>query len=40
MNKARLNGFVMLVLAIIKERTVSLVWLAQNADSDAKVDSI
>ena len=30
----------MLVLAVIKERTVSLVWLAQNADSDAKVDSI
>ena len=40
MNKARLTCFVMLVLAVIKERTVSLVWLAQNADSDAKVDSI
>ena len=40
MNKARLACFVMLVLAVIKQRTVSLVWLAQTADSDAKVDSI
>ena len=40
MNKARLTCFVMLVLAVIKQRTVSLVWLAQTADSDAKVDSI
>ena len=39
-NQARLTCFVMLILAVIKQRTVSLVWLAQAADSDAKVESV
>lgn len=31
---------VMLVLGVIRKRTVSLVWLSQHADSDAKASSI
>ena len=40
LKKARLSCLVMLVLGIIRKRTVSLVWLSQHADSDAKASSI
>mgnify|MGYP006334849041 FL=1 len=38
--KARMTCFLMLVLAVIRQRTVSLVWLAKNTTSSATVDSI
>ena len=40
LNKARLCCFVMLVLAVIGQRTVSLVWLSKHADTAAKSDSV
>jgi len=40
LSKPRLTCLVMLVLGVIRKRTVSLVWLSQHADSDAKASSI
>lgn len=40
LNKARLTCFLMLVLAVIKQRTVSLVWLSKNTESSAQASSI
>lgn len=38
--KARMTCFLMLVIAVIRQRTVSLVWLARNTTSRASEDSI
>lgn len=38
--KARLTCLLMLVLTVIKQRTVSLVWLSKHTSSNAKADSV
>ena len=38
--KARLNCFLMLVLAVIGQRTVSLVWLARHPETPARTESV
>ncbi len=38
--KARMTCFLMLVLAVIAERTVSLVWLSKHPDTDADTSSV
>ena len=38
--KARLTCFLMLVLAVFGQRTVSLVWLARHATTPAKAESV
>ena len=38
--KARLTCFLMLVIAVFGQRTVSLVWLARHAAPPAKAESI
>lgn len=38
--KARLNCFLMLVLAVIGQRTVSLVWLSRHPHTTAKAESV
>ena len=38
--KARLACFLMLVLAVIGQRTVSLVWLSRHPDTAAKAESV
>ncbi len=40
LSKARLNCFLMLVLAVIGQRTVSLVWLARHPHTAAKAESV
>ncbi len=40
LNKARLTCFLLLVVGVIAERTVSLVWLSLHSESTAKPDSI
>lgn len=40
LNKARLRCFAMLVLAVIGQRTVSLVWLSKHPDTEARSASI
>jgi hypothetical protein len=40
LSKARLTCFLMLVLAIIGQRTVSLVWLAQHPHTGSKAQSV
>jgi hypothetical protein len=38
--KARMTCFLMLVLAVFGQRTVSLVWLARHAATSAKAESL
>lgn len=38
--KARLTCLLVLVLTVIKQRTVSLVWLPKHTSSNAKADSV
>ena len=38
--KARMTCFLMLVLAVIAQRTVSLVWLSKHPDTDASTSSV
>jgi hypothetical protein len=38
--KARMTCFLMLVLAVFGQRTVSLVWLARHAATPAKAESV
>lgn len=40
LNRARLTCFLMIVVGVIAERTVSLVWLSHHAESKAKPSSI
>ena len=40
LNKARLHCFAMLIMAVIAQRTVLLVWLAQHPTSKAKSSSV
>ena len=40
MNQARLRCFAMLVLAVIGQRTVSLVWLSKHPNAGAKSESV
>jgi len=40
LSRPRLSCFLMLVLAVIGQRTVSLVWLSQHPDSAARDSSV
>ncbi len=40
LSRPRLSCFLMLVLGVIGQRTVSLVWLSQHPDTDAKDSSV